>query len=1079
MLTLIFIIKAQVSNQLIELNNKPFPVFLFSTKNETHYYILTSGESVSIEIQTGNIERIPKESSTYHRYCIFFTDSSNDDYMYYDYTRGFLKIDCCPPTITYTGKKISISTSFVPTTVGSMTISNNVIIYAYTTNYIYFFYMTGSINPSVNYSIKRLISCKILKYNSRFICIGNIELKDNIALYIISYTSRLYVENYNTTLFNGYYDGYLYDTSDLNNKILCAQLKDKIKVNCWLCNISSTSSTYEITELSEVFFETYKYYEEDCYLDLINSIYLFCCGRINGLTCFAMDSNFNFIGKNELNIYGNSSYVTIINLENIPNILFMNTIIINENKNNYTSYLYKLINFSFTKEDITDITSDNYQNIPTSYYSTYYVNSKTDNSYNFDNSETIKQTEIEEIIDNNIDYLKKYYYKTDVNKGIDFELKENNILYTLTSILNQKNNLNKNKTTVDLEQCGNILKNQVYNEIPENANLYIIKIDINEEGMKIPKIEYGLYYPLYNQDLIELNMSKCKDQNVDITIPISIKDDIDKYNTSSDYYNNKCSKATSKNGTDITLHDRKNEFIDNNMTLCEEDCSLVEYNKTTEKVKCNCKIKINLPIIQKVKFDKNQLLEHFTDINRIMNIELLKCYKKVFIIKNLIKNYGFLFYSFMLLLYVICLLIFYLKSFSILTKEAKKIVNDIESVSKQKKIKKVDLNKSIDDDKSVKSRAISVNTILNKGHSKSKRKKDKNKNKNIKNINLLDRVKTMPKRKKDKNNNKNIKSINLVDSVNTTLNKGHSMPKRKKDKNNNKNKIIKSINLLDSENKLLNINKIKKNKNMSRNKYKSPNNTSKNNKKVTFNFEILKTNNDLNEQNNINYNDTELNLLKYEQALLYDKRTFCQYYFSLLKKGQLLIFSFYFNSNDYNSQIIKIFLFFFFLSVHLFVNALFFNDDTIHRIYEDEGDFNLIYQIPQIIYSSLISVLISTLIKFLSLTEKDILNLKSIKEIKILNSEYNKLIKIYKIKFALFFIITLFMLIIFLYYVSSFCGVFINSQIHLFDDSLISFGTSFIYPFGIYIMPGIFRMIALHGKDKSCLYRFSQFIQNL
>ena len=116
----------------------------------------------------------------------------------------------------------------------------------------------------------------------------------------------------------------------------------------------------------------------------------------------------------------------------------MNTIIINENKNNYTSYLYKLNNFSFTDEDITniaDITSDNYQNIPTSYFRTYYVNSKTDNvdhlDYinNSDISNIIKQTEIEEIIDNNIDYLKKYYYKTDVNKGIDFELKENNILY--------------------------------------------------------------------------------------------------------------------------------------------------------------------------------------------------------------------------------------------------------------------------------------------------------------------------------------------------------------------------------------------------------------------------------------------------------------------------------------------------------------------------------------------------------------------------------------------------------------------------------------------------------------------------
>ena len=32
-----------------------------------------------------------------------------------------------------------------------------------------------------------------------------------------------------------------------------------------------------------------------------------------------------------------------------------------------------------------------------------------------------------------------------------------------------------------------------------------------------------------------------------------------------------------------------------NLTLCEEDCKLIEYNKTIERAKCNCKIKLNLP----------------------------------------------------------------------------------------------------------------------------------------------------------------------------------------------------------------------------------------------------------------------------------------------------------------------------------------------------------------------------------------------------------------------------------------------------------------------------------------------------
>ena len=41
-----------------------------------------------------------------------------------------------------------------------------------------------------------------------------------------------------------------------------------------------------------------------------------------------------------------------------------------------------------------------------------------------------------------------------------------------------------------------------------------------------------------------------------------------------------------------------------------------------------------------------------------------------------------------------------------------------------------------------------------------------------------------------------------------------------------------------------------------------------------------------------NINDEELNTLEYEFAIVYDKRTYFQYYWSLLKKKQLFLFSF-------------------------------------------------------------------------------------------------------------------------------------------------------------------------------------------
>ena len=82
------------------------------------------------------------------------------------------------------------------------------------------------------------------------------------------------------------------------------------------------------------------------------------------------------------------------------------------------------------------------------------------------------------------------------------------------------------------------------------------------------------------------------------------------------------------------------------------------------------------------------------------------------------------------------------------------------------------------------------------------------------------------------------------------------------------------------------------------------------------------------------------------------------------------------DKKDYNSRIIKIFLCFFNFSSVYAINALFFDDSTMHQIYEDGGDFNIIYQLPQIAYSTVISFIIDIIINYLSLSQDDIINLK-------------------------------------------------------------------------------------------------------
>ena len=48
----------------------------------------------------------------------------------------------------------------------------------------------------------------------------------------------------------------------------------------------------------------------------------------------------------------------------------------------------------------------------------------------------------------------------------------------------------------------------------------------------------------------------------------------------------------------------------------------------------------------------------------------------------------------------------------------------------------------------------------------------------------------------------------------------------------------------------------------------------------------------------------------------------------------------------------------------------------MHKIYQDRGKFDLLFQIPQILYSTLISKLIDTLIKTLALSQDIMIEFK-------------------------------------------------------------------------------------------------------
>ena len=109
------------------------------------------------------------------------------------------------------------------------------------------------------------------------------------------------------------------------------------------------------------------------------------------------------------------------------------------------------------------------------------------------------------------------------------------------------------------------------------------------------------------------------------------------------------------------------------------------------------------------------------------------------------------------------------------------------------------------------------------------------------------------------------------------------------------------------------------------------------------------------------------------------------------------------------------------------------------------------------------------------------MDIKQEKDKSNLNQNNKKeIIRIIKIKFILFFIFCFLLLGFFWYYITCFCGIYVNTQIHLISDSFISLITSLMLPFFIGLIPGMFRILSLSVKKPSrrFFYKFSLLLEN-
>ena len=837
-----------------------------------------------------------------------------------------------------------------------------------------------------------------------------------------------YKYEYNGKCYKNCPNGLLFDDNnickcELEQCSICSNVS-LIRNLCTKCNTEYFPIENDHLNLGE-YINCYKN-PEGYYLDLNDSLYKKCFERCetceikgNNIShnCLQCNNDFPFDIKinNYSNCYKNCSHYYYFDNqfnfycteskscpEEYPKLLEDKNECVVDNKIKYESTnLFQDKNEYSTENKIIDSTIINTDKI---------INAENDNMNkikDFLKNSTLNRGKNEEIkfYDDLLEYIENYftsknYNKSKLEKGKDEIIETEKMKITLTTSENQKNNRDNNVTTLDLADCELSLRKK-YNLI-NNETLYIKKIDINQEGMRIPKIEYDIYYNLSGIKLEKLNTSICYKDNINLFIPLELTENIESLNSTSGYFNDICYTTTSESGTDISLNDRKNEFINNNKAVCQEDCEFSEYDAINKKVKCSCDVKQSSESFAYMYINKTKLYENLKDFKNIANIKILKCFNKLMSGSCLIKNIGSYIIIVILIFHIITIFIFYLK-------QLREIKNEIKEINLA--LNNFNLNVINTDNKKENNKKFKKNNKDNN--------KENNKDKSSKIFLSSQKSKIKGKRKNNEKNKKENK-------------KGkHIIPETNNDKNIKKPKI--------------------------------------NNKKDEQKAKKI-----------MQYKNNELNDLPYELALQYDKRTYCEYYIALLQLKHQFLFSFC-NKDDYNSSIIKMDLFFISFSIFYVVNALFYNDDTMHNIYINKGSFDLEYQLPISIYSSLISMVLNKILELLALISNSIIEFKREKEKENLLKRKKELNFKIKIKSIFYFLVSFIFLICFWYYISMFGIIYKNTQMHLLKDTLISFGLSLIYPFGIHLVPGIFRIPSLADKKNKrvCLFKFSKVLQLL
>ena len=221
--------------------------------------------------------------------------------------------------------------------------------------------------------------------------------------------------------------------------------------------------------------------------------------------------------------------------------------------------------------------------------------------------------------------------------------------------------------------------------------------------------------------------------------------------------------------------------------------------------------------------------------------------------------------------------------------------------------------------------------------------------------------------------------------------------------------------------------------------------------------------------------DYDLQDIDYDEAIIYDKRSYLRMYWGFLLDSQIILGTF-FTDNHLDLFVIKLSFLICTFQISFFLNALFYTDEYISDAYHNDGVLDFFSGLPKSIYSFVATLVTTNLLRMLSNSKGELIEVITKRRI---YKDYLHLIKIkldkLRRKLIIYFILVYILELFFLYFVTAFCAVYRNSQKFWFFGCLESFGMDSLAALIICIFLALFRFISIK-KHIKCFYVLANII---